>query len=140
MSYLRRLLWRWLRIPLPAVPGWRERIHVVRDALERGEVPVCPETGVIGTVLRWTGFRRTPEGLEPEPGLVDAWTGAPIQALPEYRDDGSIVGATFAVRCARCGVAVSATTAGMRSEVDVPSCPPCRSSVRRERSTGGRSE
>lgn len=126
--------WLWVRLGVcyPARPGWRKRVHEVTAVplwQEQGENGL---PGLVGLPLEWTLLVRQPDGSIATIYTVCAWSGESISGLaPLTGDPDRPVDATrWGVRCARCGVAIHCRHAGMKFGTDVPSCPPCRSTVR----------
>jgi len=111
-------LWRHVGLPLPARDGWQALIAEVVDA---DGAYASEDDGVIGAPLAWSLYTRAGTVLPTPYETACAWTGVPI----------SPTSMPFGVRCARCGVPLACTVAGMKTSCDVPSCLPCRSSVRR---------
>lgn len=105
----RWFLWRH-GIPLPARAGWRQ---LVRDVVKTDGAYVAD--GVIGAPLAWSLFNADRTPIE----TMCAITGLRI----------SPTSVPFGVRCARCGVPLVCTAAGMATSVDVPSCKPCHRAV-----------
>jgi hypothetical protein len=118
---LRWWLWKHIGVPLPHIDGWQALIAEVIDA---DGAYSSEADGVIGAPLAWSLYFPLRDGgsvrLDPIE-TVCAVSGVPISPTSE----------PFGVRCARCGVPIACTVAGMRVSTDVPSCFPCRPSVQR---------
>lgn len=122
---LRAFLWGRLFIRYPAKPGWQKLVRdVVAAELWRGD------DGIVGAPLEWSMLARDPEGRVVPVEDRCAWTGQQISGATPLLPDGKPDLSHYGVRCARCGVRIHVLAAGMRSSVDVPSCPPCRRAVR----------
>ena len=120
---LRWLLWKHASVPLPEIDGWRT---LVAEVVRADGSYASEADGVIGAPLAWSLYTPMRDGflapirLEPV-HTVCAASGIPISPTSE----------PFGVRCARCGVPLACTFAGMRLSTDVPSCFACRVAVRR---------
>lgn len=120
---LRRWLWRRLRVPLPGLPGWQERLR------EYSAVPLWVAPGgthgsqIAGLRLEYTLLRREDDRIVFYEA-VSGWSGVAITG-----DSRTIE--RWGVRCARCGEPIRfLEESGMTKGNDVPSCPPCRKLVK----------
>lgn len=120
---MRWWLWQHAGVPLPEIDGWRS---LVADVVRADGSYASDVDGVIGAPLAWSLYVPVRNGifdrirLEPI-NTVCAVSGVPISPTSE----------PFGARCARCGVPIASTVAGMKVSTDVPSCLPCRYTVRR---------
>lgn len=117
-------LWRVLGLPLPAKQGWEA---LVRQVAEKG---IYQDARVVGAPLSWCLLAQDAEGQLQSVETTCAVSGVRISAATPLVDGKADV-SHFGVRCARCGVPLHFRHAGMKTLVDVPSCPPCRRVVRR---------
>mgnify|MGYP001582947902 CR=1 FL=1 len=116
----------------PGKPGWAALVREVGSALSCGQLWKDDRERVIGAPLGWCLVER--HGDPPEVVPTDdtcGWTGRAISGHTPMLPDGRVDGTPWGVRCARCGVAIHHSGAGMAHTMDVPSCPPCRGAVRR---------
>ena len=109
---LRWWLWKRLAVPIPARDGW---IKLLREVIQSEGAYAAD--GAIGAPIAWSLFDAALQPIE----TTCAVSGVPISPTSD----------PFGVRCARCGVPLACTVAGMRVSTDVPSCVPCRPAVRR---------
>ena len=119
---VRLSLWRSvLAVPMPPVPGWKERIAtaVAGDGMYI-EHPSPGRPGCVGAAPEWSLARVSADGERWEGyDTVSALSGRPITSHP-----------FTGVRCARCGLALHLDESGMRASLDVPGCVPCRRYIR----------
>lgn len=116
----------WLRVLLlwrRGQPDWRELVRDVHDAMARGEVWISADGKTGGAPNEWTL-----KGPDP---VRCSWTGVWLHNAAKIpKTPGTF---TPGVRCARCHrpIAMTRDVAGMLTSLDIPSCPPCRSTVTR---------
>ena len=116
---LRLYLYRRVRLPLPAVRGWWALLA------EFSRVSVWKKDGIVGAPLEWSLYEREPGGRLVSVSATCQWSGASVSGATPIVDE-QVDLTHFGVRCARCGVPVHASHAGMAHSFSVPSCVPCR--------------
>lgn len=124
---LRLFLWRRLGVPLSPVPKWRA---LLADVVS---VPLYRKDEMFGAPLEWSLYARDPTGRLVAVEETCAWTGLSVSGATPIVDPvaAEIDYSRFGVRCCRCGVPIHVWHSGMRTSIDVPSCPPCRKIVKR---------
>lgn len=133
---LRVYAWRRWRVPLPAEVGWWSQVRAYARVLTAGGV--WAQGGIAGAPVEWCLLEWcTPENAPP--GATErltvvystcAKTGKSINGAIVLNAEGRAVLDTYGVRCARCGVPLHVSVAGMATSADVPSCRACRPLVR----------
>lgn len=127
---LRRQVWRRWRVPYwPARRDWAALVREVSRVTTQGSLWVGAD-GTMGAPLEWSLLRRESGRLVTVEATC-AWTGEPTTGDCRDPEGQAEIGKAWGVRCARCGVPIRVTVAGMRHSVDIPSCPPCRPLVKR---------
>lgn len=115
--------WLWTYgVPLPALPGWEDRVAEWARATLACEVPFAP----LGAPVEWSLVQpsETPGRLRPYAAYC-AVTGRRISGASSPMEQ-------WGVRCARCGVPLHVSAAGMKHSFDIPRCGPCTGQVRAE--------
>lgn len=123
---LRHYLWRSFGLRYSAVKGWTALVHEVSGT------PLWQSNGLVGLPLDWTLLRRDETGRVVPVESVCAWSGDRISGSAPAVGDQEFDLSQWGVRCARCGSPIHSKYAGMKLPNDVPSCPPCRTAVKRE--------